>query len=283
MARLFHRYSDYDGLRRAIEGPRQKLLGHPIYEMVNTPQRLRLFMQAHVFAVWDFMSLAKRLQNDLTCTAIPWRPPRVKALARFANEVILSEESDLGPDGAPRSHLELYLEAMEEVGASTEQFRLFLCRLGEGAELSDALLETRVPRFVRSFVEETVRTAVSDSTLGVASSFLFGREDLIPEMFERILPSLTGGRVAAPSFAFYLERHIELDGEEHGPIARTALSVLAGSRWRAWRTAERAARRALHNRLRLWDGVCDVIRERERQRSNRRVASANVVMEGTAL
>jgi hypothetical protein len=283
MALLFHRRTDFDGLRRAINGPRQRLLNHRVYGMIDTTERLRIFMQAHVFAVWDFMSLAKRLQNDLTCTSVPWVPPRIPVLARFANEVILAEESDRGPDGHPRSHLELYLEAMSDVDASTEQFRLFLLHLRDGAELGDALWQARVPRFIRSFVEETVRTAVSDSTVAVASSFLFGREDLIPEMFERLLPTCGGGELGAPNFAYYLRRHIELDGEEHGPVARVALTSLAGDGWRAWRTAERAAKRALHNRLRLWDGVCEVIEQRERREVGRRAPRTSALMEGTAI
>lgn len=184
--------SDYEGLRSDVEELRQRLLDHPIYTETDSLDRLRSFMSAHVFAVWDFMSLAKRLQNEFTCTELPWMPPANPMLARFANEVILAEESDRGLDGAPRSHLEMYLDAMEEVGASTDQFRHFMAELVEGEPLETALAKARVPRFVRKFVIENITCATSATTTSVMSSFLFGREDLIPDMFERLLPLWDG-------------------------------------------------------------------------------------------
>jgi DUF3050 family protein len=68
-------------------------------------------MQIHVLAVWDFMSLVKRLQSEVTVQRLPWMPPISAQIARFANEVVLGEESDLGPDKKPTSHFELYLSA----------------------------------------------------------------------------------------------------------------------------------------------------------------------------
>lgn len=103
-----------------------QLLNHPIYAEVGSLSRLREFMQIHVFAVWDFMSLVKRLQSELTSNSLPWMPAVKSRIARFANEVVLGEESDLGPDGKPVSHFELYLRAMDEVGADTTLVRGFM-------------------------------------------------------------------------------------------------------------------------------------------------------------
>jgi hypothetical protein len=89
-------------------------------------------MQIHVFAVWDFMSLVKRLQSELTCNSLPWMPPVRSRIARFANEVVLGEESDLGPDGKPVSHFELYLRAMDEVGADRTLVRGFMAQIDLG-------------------------------------------------------------------------------------------------------------------------------------------------------
>src|SRR5690606_19941999 len=121
-------------------------------------------------AVWDFMSLSKRLQNELTCTSLPWMPPANPQLARFANEVILAEESDVGLDGTPGSHLELYLEAMNEVGASTAMFDDFMERMTNGDDVATALAGANVPQYIRKFVLENIDTAISKPAPAVAAS-----------------------------------------------------------------------------------------------------------------
>src|SRR5690348_5748381 len=102
-------------VRRAIAPIREELLAHPIYRAVDTLPRLQRFMSHHVFAVWDFMCLAKRLQRDLTSLDRLWVPPQRPSLARFVNSVVLGEESDVDSDGRAASHLDLYLAAMDEI------------------------------------------------------------------------------------------------------------------------------------------------------------------------
>jgi Protein of unknown function (DUF3050) len=244
----------FDELRAAIEPARRSLVEHPIYDAIDTLPRLRTFMGAHVFAVWDFMCLAKRLQRDLTSMEPLWRPPAMPDMARFINGVILGEESDDGPEHEATSHCELYIAAMEEVGASTEPIRRFLSLIGGGVEVEVALAAAGAPRAARAFVRRTLDYALAGSTVEVMASFLFGREDLIPDMFRRILPRWSQSR-SARRFTYYVQRHIELDGDDHGPAARRALVQLAGPDAEAWHTARRVAHDAIASRIALWDRV----------------------------
>jgi hypothetical protein len=246
------------GLKDAIQPLREQLLSHPIYDAVHSLSRLRRFMGMHVYAVWDFMCLAKRLQHDFTSLGPLWRPPRYPTLARFINELVLSEESDLDPSGVAASHMELYLSAMDEVGAPTESVRRFLSLLDYAAEVEVALSATDAPLPARVFVLRTLACAQQASTVEVLAFFLYGREDLIPDMFARILPRWKESRTAR-SFAYYVERHIQLDGDEHGPAAERALAELCGNDEHAWLAARRAAELAIRARLALWNATLTIL------------------------
>jgi hypothetical protein len=237
-----------------LAASKAELLSHPIYTQVRSLERIRIFMESHVFAVWDFMSLLKRLQRDLTCTTVPWSAPRDPRSARLVNEIVLAEESDTGPDGSPVSHLGLYLAAMEEVGAETHRFRQFSRRLLEGATVEQALCESAVPAHVRSFVGTTMAVACHGSTEEVVAVFLYGREDVIPEIFSQFLRGVDG-KVDAPHFKYYLERHIEIDSESHGPAAAEILgrSTCADSAIEA--AAFEAAQCAIRARIDFFTGI----------------------------
>lgn len=241
-------------LRTAIAPLRERLLGHPIYTAVDTLDGLRHFMASHVFAVWDFMCLAKRLQRDLTCVDALWLPAPHAGLARFINSVVLAEESDLDPEGGAASHFELYAAAMEEVGAATEPVKRFVESLRRGTSVPAALATASAPAGARAFVLDTLRTVEHGTTLEVAAAFLFGREDLIPDMFARLLANWEASRQAR-RFTYYVKRHVELDGDEHGPAGERALIELAGERGDAWQAASQAAATAMTARVALWDSV----------------------------
>jgi len=140
-------------------------------------------MDDHVLAVWDFMSLLKRLQQDLTCTKVPWFPADNARAARLINDIVIGEETDVDPDGSYVSHLDLYLRAMADVGASTRQFDTFRSLARVGTSVEAAMVRTGVPPHVQAFVAHTMVLARSGSTEEVLAAFFYGREDIIPEMF----------------------------------------------------------------------------------------------------
>jgi hypothetical protein len=240
-------------LRAAIEPLRDELLRHPLYAGVNTLPRLRCFMRYHVFAVWDFMCLAKRLQRDLTSLDALWLPPARPSLARFINSIVLAEESDVDPDHNASSHFDLYVQAMEEVGASPVDVLCFVGMLREGRDVGRSLALCTPPA-THTFVSKTLATVAGGTTIEVLSSFLFGREDLIPDMFARIQGQWVDSRQAS-RFSYYVARHIELDGDEHGPAGLAALAEMAGDDDDAWESARRAAESAIAARIALWDAV----------------------------
>jgi hypothetical protein len=242
-----------DDLREAITPLRDQLLNHSLYTNVNTLPRLRSFMRYHVFAVWDFMCLAKRLQRDLTSLGTLWLPPARPALARFINSIVLAEESDVDPEHRAASHFDLYVQGMQEVGASPAEVLRFLAMIEEGRDVGDSLALCAPPA-AQTFVSHTLETVAEGTTVEVLASFLFGREDLIPDMFSRIQRQWIDSGQAA-RFSYYVARHIELDGGEHGPAGLAALAELAGDDEGAWHAARRAAASALAARLTLWDAV----------------------------
>ncbi|MBK1646867.1 hypothetical protein CKO25_20000 [Thiocapsa imhoffii] len=234
-----------------------ELIEHPIYRAVESVDELRRFMRIHVFAVWDFMSLAKSLQNSLTCTQIPWVPPLDEASARLINDIILNEESDVDRAGVAASHLTLYLKAMQEIGAPTDLFDEFLSHVKKGAAVDDALREAGVPAYAQEFVSSNIFLANHGSVEEVASCFLFGREESIPIMFRALLHKWGIAVDEAPGMIYYLERHIELDSKQHGPAATKILEKLIGNDSVRHAKALHSAQEAIRARIRLWDGLLD--------------------------
>ncbi len=243
---------------------RTALLGHSLYGEIHGLEKLRVFMQQHVFAVWDFMSLLKSLQQKLCHADVPWLPPADPLAARFIHEIVLGEESDEDGQGGYASHFELYHRAMQRAGAGTQTIDRFLAEIKAGASLAPALKQAAVPQTVQSFVLQTFEVIANGELCEIAAAFTFGREDLLPGVFQRIIETLNGetqGRL--DDFRFYLNRHIELDEGHHGPMAARLISSLCGEDAGKWRIAEAAAVAALEARIGLWDGMHEAMRQLE--------------------
>jgi hypothetical protein len=252
--------------RYCLAALRTQLLDHPVYAEVASVEDLRRFMEDHVFAVWDFMSLLKRLQQDLTCTKVPWFPADNARAARLINDIVIGEETDVDPDGSYVSHLDLYLRAMVDVGASTRQFDAFRSMARVGVSVETAMVRTGVSSHVQAFVAHTMTLARSGSTEEVLAAFFYGREDIIPEMFSRLQKTLPGARHNNDNdplrhFVYYIERHIELDGDSHGPMGRELLEGLVADSPQRDERALRAACNSIKARIELWNGTLNTLRD----------------------
>lgn len=288
--------ADEPGLLNALAPLQSRLAAHPLYASIRSLADLQTFMQSHVYAVWDFMSLLKSLQRALTCVDVPWVPSANLNTRRLINGIVLGEESD-EYEGEGVSHFELYLRAMRECGAATGPAEALIARLTNGAEedgpsqassrsslptkpliesqrsdaagidkpgdqtptpalsatLDQALADA--PAEAAAFVRSTFSVIGTGAPHRVAAAFTFGREDLIPGMFREFIRELDRqmpGRVAL--FRYYLDRHIELDGDDHGPMALAMVRELCRTP-QHWAEAAESATFALQARLHFWDGV----------------------------
>ncbi len=234
-----------------------QLASHPVYSSIQTPRDLRIFLESHVFAVWDFMSLLKSLQRSFTCVEVPWTPSRFAAARRFINEIVLGEESD-EYQGRPLSHFEIYLEAMEKVRANTKPIRNLVNAAATAADWKTALRSAPAP--AQAFVQSTFHIIERGSLAAQAAAFTFGRENVIPDMFRSVVNNLNRGSGGdLDPFLWYLERHIEVDGSDHGPLALKMVANVCGDSAALWDEAAAAARSALRARIAFWDGLLSEI------------------------
>ena len=235
----------------------KKLESHQVFTNLNTLSELRLFMEHHVFAVWDFMSLLKKLQQIYVPHGSPWVPNPNGNVVRFINEIVMEEESDqsYGSKGESySSHFEIYLEAMKEVGASTNIIDSFLDQVrSDGIE--KALNFSLVPEPSREFMGYTFDLINRGKGHEIAASFAIGRESIVPIMFKRILEKTNISAEEAPVFHYYLERHAHLDGEHHGPMALRLLDDLCTDNEQKEKEVILEVESSLEARIKLWDGV----------------------------
>ena len=249
-----------DRIENEIETLKVQLINHPLYKMMKSQEDLQVFMEHHVYAVWDFMSLVKKLQVDLTTTTLPWVPPTMPSAGRLINEIVWGEETDINKDGVPMSHFEMYLESMEQVGASTSAMNHFLSTLSESSSIQQHIASAELPNYIKEFLKFTFEVIESNKTHVVAAVFTFGREDLIPDMFIEMIKNINNDSdLDLSHLIYYLERHIEVDSGEHGPMALKMIQELCGDDPVKWEEALVASKTALNHRIALWNGIADLI------------------------
>lgn len=253
--------SDING---ALQPLKDRLLQHPLYDKIRTLDDLHCFLEHHVYAVWDFMSLLKALQQQLTCTTTPWLPVGNPEVRYLINEIVVAEETDLAMDGKRQSHFEMYLDAMNQCGANSLAVQRFLEDIQKTQNIFVSIKHAEVHPNVRAFLDFTFRVIEEGKAHKIAAAFTFGREDLIPTMFTEILKNFQQNfpQTDLSKLIYYFERHIELDGDEHGPMAMQMITELCGDSATKWNEVLEVSQNALEKRLGLWDAIEEMVTEK---------------------
>lgn len=251
-------------INEAIESQKQQLLQHSLYEKVKTVDELHTFLENHVFAVWDFMSLLKALQEKLTCTTTPWLPTGNPETRYLINEIVVAEETDVTLDGKRSSHFEMYLDAMTDCGADTTPILAFLENVNQTKNIFVSIKKSNLHPSVKAFLDFTFRIIDEGKPHKIAAAFTFGREDLIPSMFTEILKNFQTNfpETNLDKLVYYFERHIALDADEHGPMAMKMIVELCGTNDVKWKEMQETSMEALDKRIGLWDAIEEQIIEK---------------------
>ncbi|MEY2922386.1 MAG: hypothetical protein RL108_1008 [Bacteroidota bacterium] len=252
-------------INQNIQEYKNQLLTHSLYEKVKTIEDLHCFLENHIYAVWDFMSLLKALQSKLTCTTTPWLPVGNPQVRYLINEIVVAEETDLAMDGTRQSHFEMYLDAMQQCGATTSVVSEFLENVKNTQNIFVSIKQSNLHPNVKAFLDFTFRVIEEGKAHKIAAAFTFGREDLIPSMFTEILKNFQSNfpETDLSKLIYYFERHIELDADEHGPMAMQMISELCGSSETKWSEVEEVSVEALQKRIGLWDAIEEQMTKKE--------------------
>jgi hypothetical protein len=253
--------SEINGVLQPLKN---RLLEHPLYDKIRTLDDLHCFLEHHVYAVWDFMSLLKALQQQLTCTTTPWLPVGNPEVRYLINEIVVAEETDLAMDGKRQSHFEMYLDAMNQCRANTLAVQRFLEDIQKTQNIFVSIKHAEVHPNVRAFLDFTFRVIEEGKAHKIAAAFTFGREDLIPNMFTEILKNFQQNfpQTDLSKLIYYFERHIELDGDEHGPMAMQMITELCGDSATKWNEVLEVSQQAFEKRLGLWDSIEEMVTEK---------------------
>ena len=239
---------------------RRLLIEHPLYNSMENLGDIRKFMEIHVFAVWDFMSLVKNLQMNLTCINTPWIPSKNTLTARLINEIVWGEETDIDKNGIAKSHFEMYLESMKEIGANTIKIEFLIGLVKQGKNIFKIIENLDISNEIKDFLSFTFSVIKENKLHVTAAVFTFGREDLIPNMFIEIVRKIKLENKSVDSLIYYLERHIEMDGDHHGPMAMNMITSLCENDEKKIMESLDASKLALKKRIKLCDYIYEKIK-----------------------
>lgn len=252
-----------NSITQNLEPLKNRLRNHSLYSKIKDVDDLNIFSNAHVYAVWDFMSLLKFLQINLTSISIPWFPSKNTTTAKLINEIVAGEETDEDQEGQPVSHFEMYIDSIEEFGLNTSEIINNLNTLNNIETIDKNIEKLDIKSYVKDFLKFTFSVIKRGKIHEVASVFTFGREDLIPDMFIPLIEGINSENNDLNKLIYYFKRHIEVDGDMHGPMSMEMLSYLCNNDPSKISESALIAEKALLARISLWDGIENEIKTKK--------------------
>lgn len=232
------------------------LNNHQVYDLMNTLNDVREFMEQEALIAWGYMSLLKALQLQLTGTAVPWMPSANATVCRFINETVLNEESDFNLEHRPQSSFEMFLESMLELEADVFAITGFMHEAHNLESLFLTLKHEKLSQPVRDFLEHTFNLIEENKPHAIASALAYGRAGFAPDRLKAVVEQADEqSRKNFPRLLHFLQRRLEKDTAMHQHQAREMVDTLCGGNELKWQEAERAAVQSLERRKTQLDGL----------------------------
>lgn len=250
-----------NGLISEIENETINLINHPLYNSIKTESDIKMYMFNQVWCVWDFMTLVKSIQIQIIPPNILWTPPKFPELGAYIYEVLLTEETDKGYNSETNSsHFQTFLKAMKESSVDTSSVDKFIELLENGNQFEIAIDSCGIHKEAKEFITTTYEFAKSDLHISIAV-FCLSREGVIPDMFMNLLANVSLSN-NYKIFNWYLNRHIYLDSQSHGPLSIKLFKTIVDTKQKQ-EEALQASLKALKARNKYFNYILDSINQKQ--------------------
>ncbi|MGE0171483.1 MAG: DUF3050 domain-containing protein [Oligoflexales bacterium] len=231
----------------------QILSKHQLYHAIADVRGLKYFMERHVICMWSYNSLIKSLYQDIARVALPLNSSVYKNALRLISQIMLGEEvEDLG-DGYLASHLELYLDAMQDLECDTSSVFAFFDLIEKGMPLAKAAKLANFSSEVNCYLGQTIHN-LSQPAHVKAALLYFEAEPFVPENFYEDLAEMTR-KNGFPFCSEYFERLGDGCRDNNLSLMHALAESLCLSDKDLKEEAEKACEALLGEKVRLWNGI----------------------------
>lgn len=247
-------------LNQQLTDFKNKLQAHPAFNSIQSLAELKIFSAYHIFLVWDYMSLLKSLQTQLTCIQTPWKPVQSPYARYLINSLVLKAESDIAADGNYASHYEMYRDAMQAMNADTGLMDNLMAHIETDMPVIKAIELSNIPGPLKDFLEYTFWVVQKSSLHEQAAVLCYGREGFGHLLLYQRVVALQGNHTnELQPLIYYLRHKNEINEKYHSQLSAILLEQLCGTDEKKWHEASQAANQSLRNRIRLFDFIHEKI------------------------